>query len=92
MAITEVAVYAHLRPADVEALGLELDAIRRDIVAQRGARDAAYIRRTIALQRGLDGTSRVVIALGRGAVGWALGTAGLAVAKSIENMELGHNI
>ncbi|WP_039828394.1 fatty acid desaturase family protein [Nocardia testacea] len=92
MAITEVAVYAHLRPADVEALGLELDAIRRDIVAQRGARDAAYIRRTIALQRGLDGTSRVVIALGRGAVCWALGTAGLAVAKIIENMELGHNI
>ncbi|MEU4313121.1 fatty acid desaturase [Nocardia sp. NPDC024068] len=92
MAITEVGVYAHLSPADVDALGLELDAIRRDIVARRGARDAAYIRRTIALQRGLDLTSRLVIALSRGKVGWALATAGLAVAKSIENMELGHNV
>ncbi|MEV3961606.1 fatty acid desaturase [Nocardia sp. NPDC050193] len=92
MAITEVGVYAHLGPGDIEALGRELDTIRRDIVAQRGARDADYIRRSIALQRGLDATSRVIIALIRGAKGWVLGTAGLAVAKSIENMELGHNI
>ncbi|WP_280401698.1 fatty acid desaturase family protein [Nocardia carnea] len=92
MAITEVGVYAHLSPADVEALGNELDAIRRDIVAQRGARDAAYIRRTIAFQRGLDVASRLLIALNRGKAGWLLGAGGLAVAKSIENMELGHNI
>jgi fatty acid desaturase len=92
MAITEVGAYAHLNPADVEALGRELDAIRSDIVAQRGARDAAYIRRTIAFQRMLDISSRLVIALSRGRTGWAVGTAGLAAAKAIENMELGHNI
>lgn len=92
MAITEVGVYAHLNPIDVESLGRELDAIRADIVDQRGARDAAYIRRTIAFQRSLDATARLVIALSRGRAGWALGTVGLAVAKSIENMELGHNI
>ncbi|GGL10572.1 fatty acid desaturase family protein [Nocardia jinanensis] len=92
MAITEVGVYAHLSPADVEALGLDLDAIRRDIVGKRGARDAAYIRRTIAAQRGLDAASRLIIAVSRRGTGWALGTAGLAVAKSIENMELGHNV
>ena len=92
MAITEVGVYAHLGRADIEALGLELDAIRGGIVAQRGARDAAYIRRTIAFQRGLDVTSRLVIALSRGTVGWVLGATGSAIAKSIENMELGHNI
>ena len=39
----------------VEALGRELDAIRRDIEDSRGARDARYIRRTIAAQRGLLG-------------------------------------
>ncbi|MGW1743376.1 fatty acid desaturase family protein [Nocardia sp. NPDC001965] len=92
MAITEVGVYAHLSPADIEALGNDLDAIRQDIVDQRGARDAAYIRRAIAAQRGLDVVSRLIIALSKGKVGWLLGVGGLAVAKSIENMELGHNI
>lgn len=92
MAITEVGSYAHLTPTDVEALGRELDAIRRDIEDQRGSRDAAYIRRTITFQRALDAASRLTIALSRGKTGWLAGTAGLAVAKSIENMELGHNI
>ena len=54
MAITEIADYAHLSEADVEALGRELDAIRRDIEESRGEKDAAYIRRTITLQRTLD--------------------------------------
>ncbi|QBS40678.1 acyl-CoA desaturase [Nocardia sp. CS682] len=92
MAITEVAAYAHLSTADIEALGLELDVIRRDIQEQRGARDAAYIRRTIACQRALDAASRLTIALSRGRTGWLAGTAGLALAKSIENMEIGHNV
>ncbi|WP_280269251.1 fatty acid desaturase family protein [Nocardia wallacei] len=92
MAITEVGVYAHLSPADIEALGRELDAIRRDIEDRRGTRDALYIRRTIAFQRALDAASRLVLGLSRGKIGWTLGTAGLAVAKSIENMELGHNV
>ncbi|MFE9326877.1 fatty acid desaturase family protein [Nocardia sp. NPDC052278] len=92
MAITQVAVYAHLTAADIEALGDELDAIRRDITDQRGARDAAYIRRTIAFQRTLDAGSRLMIGLSRKRTGWILGTAGLAMAKSIENMEIGHNV
>ena len=54
MAITDVKEYAHLTDADIEALGAELDAIRRDIESSRGARDARYIRNTIRLQRSLD--------------------------------------
>jgi NADPH-dependent stearoyl-CoA 9-desaturase len=54
MAITEVAAYAHLSAADIEALGRELDQIRQDIQDQRGTRDATYIRRTITFQRTLD--------------------------------------
>jgi fatty acid desaturase len=92
MAITEVAEYAHLSHADLEALGVELDAIRRDIEGSRGEKDSAYIRRTIAFQRFLDIAARLVIAVTRGKLGWALGTTALATAKSIENMELGHNI
>lgn len=92
MAITDIKEYAHLSAADVEALGQELDAIRRDITEQRGQRDATYIRRTIAFQRVLDAASRLVIARSRTKRGLLLGTAGLALAKSIENMEIGHNV
>jgi fatty acid desaturase len=92
MAITDIAEYAHLSDADLSALEAELDAIRRDIEASRGEKDAAYIRRVIAFQRFLDLAARLAIVGTGSKIGWALGTGALAVAKSIENMELGHNI
>jgi len=92
MAITDVAAYAHLSDADLDAFAAELDAIRRDIEDSRGEKDSAYVRRTIVFQRFLDVAARLVIAGTRSKVGWVLGTTALAVAKSIENMELGHNI
>ena len=92
MAIADVAEYAHLSDADLEALGCELEAIRRDIEDSRGEKDRAYIQRAIAFQRCLDVAARLVIAGSRNKAGWVLGTTALAVAKSIENMELGHNI
>ncbi|MFE7741536.1 fatty acid desaturase family protein [Nocardia sp. NPDC057455] len=92
MAITQVAAYAHLSETDIEAMGREFDALRRDILERRGARDAAYIRRTIAFQRILETVSRLVIAGTRMKAGWLLGTTALAAAKSIENMEIGHNV
>ncbi|MBO0856387.1 MAG: fatty acid desaturase [Nocardia sp.] len=92
MAIAQVATYAHLSDADIAELGRELDSIRRDVESSRGRRDADYIRRTIRFQRILDVGSRVVIALSGGRLGWALGVSGLAVAKCVENMEIGHNI
>jgi NADPH-dependent stearoyl-CoA 9-desaturase len=81
-----------LAEADVEALGCELDTIRRDIEDALGSKDAAYIRHTIAFQRTLDAAARLVICLSRGRAGWLLGTVALAAAKSIENMEIGHNV
>jgi NADPH-dependent stearoyl-CoA 9-desaturase len=92
MAIADVAEYAHLSDADLEALGCELEAIRRDIEDSRGEKDRAYIQRAIAFQRCLDVAARLVVAGSRSKAGWVLGTTALAVAKSIENMELGHNI
>ncbi|MGV0812785.1 acyl-CoA desaturase [Mycolicibacterium boenickei] len=92
MAITDAAEYAHLCEADLEALGAELEAIRRDVENSRGEHDRTYIQRAIAFQRCLDITARLIIATSRGKPGWALGTAALATAKSIENMELAHNI
>jgi fatty acid desaturase len=92
MAITDIAAYAHLSEADIEALGFELDAIRLDIEESLGETDAAYIRRTITFQRTLDAVARLIIGASRSRSGWALGTAALAFAKSVENMEISHNV
>jgi len=83
---------AHLTDADVEAIGRELDALRQRVLDSRGARDAAYIRRVIAVQRGLELGGRVVLLAGRWRPAWVLGTASLAVAKILDNMEIGHNV
>jgi NADPH-dependent stearoyl-CoA 9-desaturase len=83
---------AHLSSQDVERLGEELDAIRASVVATRGERDAAYIRTVISVQRKLELGSRAVLLVSMFPPAWVVGTAGLAVAKIIENMEIGHNV
>ncbi|GLP77928.1 fatty acid desaturase [Mycobacterium antarcticum] len=92
MAISDVAEYAHLSESDLTALAAALDDIRRDVEDSRGAKDRNYVRRTIAFQRALEVASRLTIAVSKRRRGWWLGTVGLAAAKSIENMELAHNI
>lgn len=92
MAITDIRAFAHLTDTDVETLGRELDAIRETVESSRGKRDARYIRRTIAAQRGLELAGRAVLFGSRNKLAWCSGTAMLSVAKIIENMELGHNI
>jgi fatty acid desaturase len=92
MAITDINRYVHLTAADIEELGRELDAIRTDIEESRGERDARYVRRTIQLQRGLVVGGRIALLASRNKVAWIAGTALLAIAKIIENLELGHNI
>ena len=92
MAIADVKEYAHLTEADVEALGRELDAIRRDIEESRGERDARYVRNTIRLQRGLEISGRAMLFASKRRPAWLAGTALLSLSKIIENMELGHNV
>ena len=92
MAITEISEYAHLSDADIEALAVELDTIRRDIEDSLGVKDRAHIRRAIAIQRCLEIAARLTIGVSKTRSGWMLGTGTLAVAKCIENMELAHNI
>ena len=92
MAITDINEYTHLTESDVEALGAELDALRREIESDRGVRDATYLRRTIRAQRVLEVTGRIALLGSRNRFFWWSGTALLSAAKIIENMELGHNI
>ncbi len=83
---------AHLTPEDIEQLGIELDAIRQDVLDDRGERDAAYIRRVISVQRRIELGSRAVLLGSALPPLFVLGTVGLSVAKILENMEIGHNV
>ena len=82
----------HLSADDVERLGRELDAIREQVLASRGERDAEYIRTVIDNQRKLELASRAVLLFSLFPPAWAAGTAGLSVSKILENMEIGHNV
>jgi NADPH-dependent stearoyl-CoA 9-desaturase len=92
MAITDVPAFAHLTDADIDNLAYELDTIRQDIEDSRGERDSRYIRRTIAAQRALEVTGRLMLAASSKRSAWWAGTVTLGVAKIIENMEIGHNV
>jgi fatty acid desaturase len=83
---------AHLSAADVEALGAELDGIRRGVMDDLGDDDARYIRRVIAVQRGLESGGRALLLVSVLPPAWVGGTAALSVAKILENMEIGHNV
>ncbi|WP_244930476.1 acyl-CoA desaturase [Nocardioides sp. W7] len=83
---------AHLTPEDIEQLGVELDAIRQEILEARGESDAAYIRKIVKVQRNLELGSRAVLLGSAFPPAWVVGTVGLSVAKILENMEIGHNV
>ncbi|MFF4894132.1 fatty acid desaturase family protein [Micromonospora chersina] len=83
---------AHLSAEDIEIIGKELDAIRDRVIADRGERDARYIRKVIKTQRTLEISSRAVLLFSLFPPAWIVGTAGLAVAKILDNMEIGHNV
>ncbi|WP_067439873.1 fatty acid desaturase family protein [Nocardioides jensenii] len=83
---------AHLTEADIEQIGVELDAIRQDVIDSRGASDAAYIRKVVDVQRKLELGSRAVLLASIFPPAWIAGTVGLSVAKILENMEIGHNV
>ncbi len=72
--------------------GEKLDALHDEIFDDLGDRDATYIRNMIKLQRRLVAASRAVLLFSRYKPAWVLGTAGLSVAKILENMEIGHNV
>lgn len=79
--------------AGAPSLAEELNAINQRIRNQRGPADAAYLYRLIRIQRRLDLIGRLTLGVaGWVPVLWPVGTASLAVAKILENMEIGHNV
>ncbi|CAN5140178.1 MAG: fatty acid desaturase family protein [Nocardioides sp.] len=83
---------AHLTTDQIEELGRELDTIRQEVVDSRGEADAQYIRGMVKFQRHLELGSRAVLLVSLFPPAWLVGTAGLTVAKILENMEIGHNV
>ncbi len=83
---------AHLTREDIEQIGIELDAIRQDVIDARGDTDAAYIRKMVDVQRKLELASRATLLVSIFPPAWVAGTIGLSVAKILENMEIGHNV
>ena len=92
MAISDVKEYTHLTDEEVEQIGRELDAIRAEIEESRGAKDAAYINRMITVQRSLAAAGRAALFASNKKPAWAAGVSTLALAKILENMEIGHNV
>src|SRR3954470_24529894 len=81
-----------LTPEQIEEIGREFRAIHDEVYADLGEHDARYIREMIKLHRRLGAMSRAVLIASRYRPAWVLGTAGLSVAKILENMEIGHNV
>jgi len=81
-----------LTPEQIEEIGEEFQKLHDEVFADLGDRDANYIRSLIQFHRRLAALSRIVLMASRYKPAWVLGTAGLSLAKILENMEIGHNV
>ncbi|MEV4422253.1 acyl-CoA desaturase [Patulibacter sp. NPDC049589] len=81
-----------LSSEQIEEIGEAFQKIHDEVKADLGERDAHYIRSIIEFHRRLAALSRIVLMASRYPPAWLLGTAGLSVAKILENMEIGHNV
>jgi len=70
----------------------ELDALRREVLDDVGERDARHIQRIRGIVQGSAIAGRGLLMFGVGPFSWVAGVIGLALAKIIENMEVGHNV
>ena len=78
--------------AEFDEIGRTRDALRQEVIDDRGADDAAYIRRLIAVQRCLEVGGRVILLGSRHRAAWWIGTTSLALSKILDTMEIGHTV
>ena len=81
-----------LTPEQLESFGEELDAIRQRVIADRGERDANYIRKVIKAQRGLEVERPRAAVRGVLPARLARRVTALSLSKILDNMEIGHNV
>jgi fatty acid desaturase len=76
----------------IESFGRALDALRRELEADLGERDLAYIRRVRSASRRLEIAGRSLIHFSLEPLGFALGVGALSVHKLLETIEIGHTV
>ena len=82
----------NLSLAEQDALAAELDAVRDTARADIGERDARHIRKMVRISRYTAAAGRIALFFGFIPFLWPLGVLALAIAKILENMEIGHNV
>ncbi len=75
-----------------DALAADLDALRERVRGELGEADVRHMRETIRRSFTLAATGRVLLHVGVDPISFVVGTGALALAKILENMEIGHNI
>jgi len=81
-----------LNEQQLNELQTDLDAIRDEVLADLGERDATHIRNMVRLHRKLEIGGRVLMPFGFIPPVFLAATASLGLAKILENMEIGHNV
>ena len=81
-----------LSEEQMQALADEINALGDATRADLGARDRRYIEIVFTLYRRLDAAGRLLLLAPEALPARVAGSVALAAAKSLENMELGHNI
>ncbi|WP_132880817.1 fatty acid desaturase family protein [Tamaricihabitans halophyticus] len=82
----------YLSYEQLDAFGAELDALRQRVLDDLGQEDADYIRRVVRVQRVSEVLGRLGIFCPFAWPVFAGGIGALALAKILENMEIGHNV
>ncbi|MCB9599031.1 MAG: acyl-CoA desaturase [Sandaracinus sp.] len=77
---------------EADALGGELDALRQEVMADLGERDVAHLRAVMRASNGSAILGRTLLHFGIDPLTFVVGSSALALAKILENMEIGHNV
>ncbi len=83
---------SNLTREQIDAIAVELDGIRDEILGDLGERDAAHIRRVVRLARTSSIAGRSMLAFGFTPASFGAGVVLLSIGKILENMEIGHNV
>ena len=74
-------------------LGEQLDQLKAETMAKVGQEDADHIRKMIVIHRVFEWSGRILLMLGFiNPILWLVGVFSLALAKILDNMEIGHNV
>jgi linoleoyl-CoA desaturase len=83
---------ATLTPDQLDRFQAELDALRAEVAADLGERDAIHIRGVVRDARLNAAAGRGLLMFGFDPISFVVGVFALARGKILENMEVGHNV